>query len=101
MANKIIDQVVSNAENNPSYFSNWWRIISTFKWNPKIFIKSVNAGNELNELKALYPNDSSRIILLNKNDYDSSESYVVCQGDHCFAPVFSISELNHLLNEII
>lgn len=101
MANKIIDQVVSNAENNPSYFSNWWRIISAFKWKPKIFIKSVNAGNELNELKALYPNDSSRIILLNKNDYDSSESYVVCQGDHCFAPVFSIAELNHLLHEII
>jgi len=101
LGNKILEKVLLKAKENPSYFSNWWRIMLEFKWKEKIIIKAVNSKVAVDEIKNRLNAFSDQIILIEKTNDLSSESYLVCQGEHCFSPVESIEELEQILKEII
>lgn len=101
LGNKILEKVLSKASDNPSYFSNWWRMMLTFKWNEKIIVKVYNSNRAVEDIKLHLHALSDQIIVIEKKSESLQESYLVCQGEHCFAPLQTFESLVELIKEII
>ncbi len=101
VANKLVENVLEKATQNPTYFSNWWRIMLEFKWNEKIILKSYNSPVSVLELKKIVSEISDKIIVVEKSEKETLEMYLICQGEQCFAPLKSIDEVKNLLIDII
>lgn len=101
LGNNILEKVLSKATDIPSYFSNWWRIMLAFKWNEKILLKVYNNHLPVEKLKSRLVSISDQILIIKKNNDHLQESYLVCQGEHCFAPLQTIEAVEILLKEII
>ncbi len=100
LANGIMEKIISKAVQNPTYFSNWWRIILEFKWKKKLFIKCCNSSYKLDDIQTKFSQKGIEVYLKEEPFLNNSEQYIVCQGDHCFAPVNSWNELEALINNI-
>ncbi|MEY2792023.1 MAG: hypothetical protein RJA76_15 [Bacteroidota bacterium] len=102
IGNSVLKKIFSKAIQNPTYFSNWWRIMFEFKKIGKIFIKVINSPLSINEIKKLI-NITSRkpIVFKEELNQNKKEQFIVCHNENCFAPVYTIEKLNELLIKLI
>lgn len=95
-ANQVMENIFSKAMQNPTYFSNWWRIMLKFNWDPQIFVKTNVPFENLKELEKTYPKQIAKSIFITEESTEK-EYFLVCRGTHCYAPVYGLSAFENLL----
>ncbi|CAM4260056.1 thioredoxin domain-containing protein [Cytophagaceae bacterium 50C-KIRBA] len=98
-AQQMLETVMSKAQSNPAYFSNWLRIYSQWFENPQAMIKFnhsfVMDQGLLDSLRAL------NCTLIPVDNLPQDKHFLVCVGNHCLAPVSTWKELQAQWKEII
>lgn len=98
-AQQMLETVMSKAQSNPSYFSNWLRIYSQWFENPQAMIKF-----DLTYVMDQGLMDTMRDInrtLIPVENLPENKHFLVCVGNHCLAPVSTWDELQAQWKELI
>ncbi|MHA8102109.1 thioredoxin domain-containing protein [Aquirufa nivalisilvae] len=98
-AQQMLETVMSKAQANPAYFSNWLRIYSQWFENPQAQVKFNHSfvldRAMLDSLIAL------NCTLIPVDNLPSNKHFLVCVGNHCLAPVSTVEELHEQWRELI
>lgn len=98
-AQQMLETVMSKAQSNPAYFSNWLRIYSQWFENPQAMIKFnltyVENQGLMDSLRAL------KSTLIPVENLPENKHFLVCVGNHCLAPVSTWDELETQWKELI
>ncbi|RXK52268.1 thioredoxin domain-containing protein [Aquirufa rosea] len=98
-AKQMLETVLSKAQTNPAYFTNWLRIYSQWVENPKAMLKfNVELLDDSGMMDQL---NSTSLTLLPVDNLPNSKNYLLCIGNHCLAPIETWEELNQQMKEII
>jgi uncharacterized protein YyaL (SSP411 family) len=92
----MLSQILERAITHPAYFANWLRIYSDWIEYPKALLKYAGSGKELDGFDWCI--DKDQLICIPSDEIDS---YLLCVGDYCFAPVATLQEVDKQLAELI
>ncbi|MHA8086480.1 thioredoxin domain-containing protein [Aquirufa sp. Wall-65K1] len=98
-AKQMLETVISKAQANPAYFSNWLRIYSQWFENPQATIKFDHSyALEKGLMEKL---NSLELSLIPVENLPKDKHFLVCIGHHCLAPVGTWEEMKDHLKELI
>ncbi|MFL0161759.1 thioredoxin domain-containing protein [Aquirufa salirivi] len=98
-AQQMMETVMSKAQSNPAYFSNWLRIYSQWFENPQAMIKfDLKYVMDQGLMDAM--RDLNRTLIPVEN-LPENKHFLVCVGNHCLAPVCTWDELQAQWKELI
>lgn len=92
----MLSQILERAIAHPAYFANWLRIYSEWIEHPKALLKYAGDGDGLDVFDWCI--DKDQLVCIPS---DEIETYLLCVGDYCFAPVSTLHEVDKQLAELI